>query len=146
MAGLTVPMAATFPEGGPDGAGAVSLADRRLMLSHGYCSIVSSENAAVIGGRLKPGQRATPGPIGRRATQLHITAGDNLQFGYIDRVIREPSLGARPCHYSLPRTLRQGIIQVTDRTILSVRSGMLRDVLPRRMSRNDINLDEIYAR
>lgn len=93
--GLTVPMVAVFSEGGSGGAEAISLADRRLMLSHGYYSVISPEGAAAIEGRLKPGQRATPELIERCATQLHITAEDNLQFGYIDRVIQEPSLGAR---------------------------------------------------
>lgn len=115
MAGLTVPMVAVFSEGGSGGAEAISLADRRLMLSHGYYSVISPEGAAAIEGRLKPGQRATPELIERCATQLHITAEDNLQFGYIDRVIQEPSLGARPYHYDFFRTLRQEIIRATDR-------------------------------
>ena len=84
--------------------------------------------------------------IERCATQLHITAEDNLQFGYIDRVIQEPSLGARPYHYDFFRTLRQEIIRATDETVLSVRSGMFRGALLRRMSRDDINLDEMYIR
>ncbi|MFR4119837.1 MAG: hypothetical protein ACLT2T_14140 [Bilophila wadsworthia] len=146
MAGLTVPMVAVFSEGGSGGAEAISLADRRLMLSHGYYSVISPEGAAAIEGRLKPGQRATPELIERCATQLHITAEDNLQFGYIDRVIQEPSLGARPYHYDFFRTLRQEIIRATDETVLSVRSGMFRGALLRRMSRDDINLDEMYIR
>ena len=129
MAGLTVPMVAVFSEGGSGGAEAISLADRRLMLSHGYYSVISPEGAAAIEGRLKPGQRATPELIERCATQLHITAEDNLQFGYIDRVIQEPSLGARPYHYDFFRTLRQEIIRATDETVLSVRSGMFRGAL-----------------
>ena len=135
-----------FSEGGSGGAEAISLADRRLMLSHGYYSVISPEGAAAIEGRLKPGQRATPELIERCATQLHITAEDNLQFGYIDRVIQEPSLGARPYHYDFFRTLRQEIIRATDETVLSVRSGMFRGALLRRMSRDDINLDEMYIR
>ena len=146
MAGLTVPMVAVFSEGGSGGAEAISLADRRLMLSHGYYSVISPEGAAAIEGRLKPGQHATPELIERCATQLHITAEDNLQFGYIDRVIQEPSLGARPYHYDFFRTLRQEIIRATDETVLSVRSGMFRGALLRRMSRDDINLDEMYIR
>lgn len=82
------------------------------MLSHGYYSVISPEGAAAIEGRLKPGQRATPELIERCATQLHITAEDNLQFGYIDRIIQEPSLGARPYHYDFFRTLRQEIIRL----------------------------------
>ena len=65
MAGLTVPMVAVFSEGGSGGAEAISLADRRLMLSHGYYSVISPEGAAAIEGRLKPGQRATPELIER---------------------------------------------------------------------------------
>lgn len=60
MAGLTVPMVAVFSEGGSGGAEAISLADRRLMLSHGYYSVISPEGAAAIEGRLKPGPSAPP--------------------------------------------------------------------------------------
>ena len=60
MAGLRVPVVAVISEGGSGGAEAIGLADKRLMLSHGYYSVISPEGAAAIEGRLKAGQRATP--------------------------------------------------------------------------------------
>lgn len=70
------------------------------MMSHGYYSVISPEGAAAIEGRLRGGgDRATPELIEFCASQLHITAEDNLKFGYIDKIIQEPVLGARPYHY-----------------------------------------------
>jgi Acetyl-CoA carboxylase alpha subunit len=93
MAGLRVPVVAVFSEGGSGGAEAIGLADRRLMLSHGYYSVISPEGGAAIEGRLKPGQRATPELIERCAQQLKMTAEDNLSFGLIDQIVKEPALG-----------------------------------------------------
>lgn len=147
MAGLTVPMVSVFSEGGSGGAEAISLADRRLMMSHGYYSVISPEGAAAIEGRLRDGQRATAELVEFCATQLHITAQDNLEFGYIDRIIEEPTLGVRPYHYDFYRTLRQEVIRATDEAVLSVRGlGMFRGLLLRRLSRDDLNLDEMYVR
>ena len=147
MAGLTVPMVAVFSEGGSGGAEAISLADRRLMMSHGYYSVISPEGAAAIEGRLRGGgDRATPELIEFCATQLHITAEDNLKFGYIDKIIQEPPLGARPYHYDFFRTLRQEVIRATDETVLAARGGMFRGMLMRRLSREGINLDEMFVR
>ena len=63
MAGLRVPVIAVISEGGSGGAEAIGLADKRLMLSHGYYSVISPEGAAAIEGRLKSGERATPEPV-----------------------------------------------------------------------------------
>ncbi|MCI7568421.1 MAG: acetyl-CoA carboxylase carboxyl transferase subunit alpha/beta, partial [Desulfovibrio sp.] len=43
MAGLRVPVVAVISEGGSGGAEAIGLADKRLMLSHGYYSVISPE-------------------------------------------------------------------------------------------------------
>lgn len=148
MAGLTVPMIATISEGGSGGAEAISLADRRLMLSHGYYSVISPEGAAAIEGRLRGGsKKADPELVEFCATQLHITAQDNLGFGYIDRIIQEPTLGARPWHYDFFRTLRHELIRATDEVFLSVRgTGLFRGMMMRRLNRDDINLDETWLR
>lgn len=73
------------------------------MLSHGYYSVISPEGAAAIEGRIKAGQRATPELIESCAQNLKMTAQDNL-VGYIDRVVQEPPLGARPWHFDFPTT------------------------------------------
>ncbi len=147
MAGLSVPLIAVFSEGGSGGAEAIALADKRLMLSHGYYSVISPEGAAAIEGRLKNGERATPELIESCASNLHLTAKDNLEFGYIDRIIDEPLLGARPYHFDFFRTLRQEIMRATDEVALSIRNPFsFRASGLRKVSADEINLDEIYIR
>jgi len=115
MGGLAVPIVAVFSEGGSGGAEAIALADRRLMLSHGYYSVISPEGAAAIEGGLKA--KASPELIERCAERLRITAGDNLKLGFIDRIVQEPPLGARPEHYEFFRQLRQEVIRATDEAV-----------------------------
>lgn len=121
MAALKVPVIAVFSEGGSGGAEAIGLADRRLMLSHGYYSVISPEGAAAIEGHLKQGERANPELIAKCAEQLKITAQDNLALGYIDKIVEEPPLGARPHHYDFFRNLRREVIRATDDVVLSTR-------------------------
>ena len=132
MSSLRVPIIAVISEGGSGGAEAIGLSDRRLMLSHGYYSVISPEGAAAIEGRLREGQRATPELIEKCAKQMKITAQDNLAMGYVDHVIQEPELGARPYHYDFFRTLRQEVLRATDEVVLSVRGiGMGRSIAAR---------------
>ena len=147
MAGLTVPIIAIFSEGGSGGAEAISLADRRLMLSHGYYSVISPEGAAAIEGRLRDGQRASAELVERCAGDLHLTAEDNLKFGYIDKIIQEPVLGARPYHYEFFRSLRQEVLRATDEVVLSARGlAPLRAAALRRLRDRELNLDDLYVR
>ncbi len=147
MAKLRVPVVAIISEGGSGGAEAIGLADKRLMLSHGYYSVISPEGAAAIEGRIKAGQRATPELIEYCAEALHITAQDNLEAGYIDQVIQEPPLGARPSHFDFYRTLRQEIIRSTDEVVISSRKMPgLRGIAISRRRNPDINLEERYMR
>lgn len=121
MAGLRVPVVAVFSEGGSGGAEAIGLADVRLMLSHGYYSVISPEGAAAIEGRIKQGQKASAELVENCARQLKITDEDNLALGFIDRIIQEPVLGARTEHFDFFRMLRQEVINATDEIILNVR-------------------------
>lgn len=121
MSNLRTPVIAVFSEGGSGGAEAIGLADRRLMLSHGYYSVISPEGGAAIEGRLKHGQRAGPELIEKCAVQLRITAQDNLRMGYIDNVIDEPDLGARTYNYDFFRRLRHEVLRATDEVYLSLR-------------------------
>jgi acetyl-CoA carboxylase carboxyl transferase subunit beta len=147
MAGLTVPIITVISEGGSGGAEAEALSDRRLMLSHGYYSVISPEGAPAIEGRLRAGQRASPELIEFCATHQHITAEDNKRMGYIDRIIQEPHLGARPFHYDFFRSLRQEILRATDEAVLSVRGiAWFRPMALRRLERSDLNLDQLYLR
>ena len=147
MAGLEVPVVAIFSEGGSGGAEAISLADKRLMFSHGYYSVISPEGAAAIEGRLKRGERSSSELIERCAADLNLTADDNVRFGYIDRVIQEPVLGARPYHFEFFRSIRQEVIRATDEVVLSVRGpASLRAMALRGLRDREINLDDMYVR
>ncbi|MDR3073881.1 MAG: acetyl-CoA carboxylase carboxyl transferase subunit alpha/beta [Deltaproteobacteria bacterium] len=151
MASLRVPIVAVISEGGSGGAEAIGLADRRLMLSHGYYSVISPEGAAAIEGRLREGERATPELIEKCAGQMKITAEDNLRMGYVDQVIQEPELGARPYHYEFFRSFRQEILRATDEVVLSVRGiGFFRSIGARfrrkKKSAGEMDYDTIHVR
>lgn len=147
MAGLRVPIIAVISEGGSGGAEAIGLADRRLMLSHGYYSVISPEGAAAIEGRLKKGERADPALIEQCAASLKITAQDNLRAGYIDKIIPEPPLGARPYHFDFFRTLRQELLRATDEVILSTRPiPVLREFAMQRRHAAQGDFDAMHMR
>lgn len=147
MAGLRVPVVAVISEGGSGGAEAIGLADRRLMLSHGYYSVISPEGAAAIEGKLKHGERASPELIAQCAENLRITAQDNLRFGYIDRIVQEPPLGARPWHFDFFRNLRQEVLAATDEIVISTRKmPVFRGWALSRRRAPDANLDELHMR
>jgi acetyl-CoA carboxylase carboxyl transferase subunit beta len=145
LAGLRVPVVAVFSEGGSGGAEAVGLADRRIMLSHGYYSVISPEGGAAIEAGLRGGDRATPELIEKCARQLRITAEDNLQNGYVDRVLQEPPLGARPAHYDFFRDLRRELIQATNEVVSSVKSMKLYRAMAVRTIKTD-DAESIYMR
>ena len=121
MAGLKVPIVAVISEGGSGGAEAIGLADTRIMMSHGYYSVISPEGAAAIEGRLRGGQRAEPKLIEHCAKQLKMTADDNRAMGFVDWKINEPELGARPEHYDFFRKLRKSVVSSTDEIVLNIR-------------------------
>ncbi|WP_319467039.1 carboxyl transferase domain-containing protein [uncultured Pseudodesulfovibrio sp.] len=125
MAGLPVPIIAIFSEGGSGGAEAIGMADKRLMLSHGYYSVISPEGAAAIEGRIKGSERAPVELIESCAISQRITAQDNLRNGYIDEIIEEPSLGARPDHFDFYKQMREQVVRATDEVALSIRGMSL---------------------
>jgi acetyl-CoA carboxylase carboxyl transferase subunit beta len=144
MAALKVPVVAVFSEGGSGGAEAIGLADMRLMFSHGYYSVISPEGAAAIEARTRQGQRAPVELIEKCANQLKITAQDNLESGYIDRIITEPALGARPENYDFFKLLRREVIRATDEVVISVK-GMkyFRSMALRRFRSREATLTEV---
>ncbi|MDR1776764.1 MAG: acetyl-CoA carboxylase carboxyl transferase subunit alpha/beta [Desulfovibrio sp.] len=147
MAGLSVPIVAVVSEGGSGGAEAIGLADKRLMLSHGYYSVISPEGAAAIEGRLKNGERASPELIEHCAAHLKIQAEDNLRFGYVDKIIQEPPLGARPWHFDFFRSLRQDVIRATDEVVISTRKmPVLRGLALARHRNPETDIDGLYIR
>jgi acetyl-CoA carboxylase carboxyl transferase subunit beta len=121
MAGLPVPIIAIFSEGGSGGAEAIGMADKRLMLSHGYYSVISPEGAAAIEGHIRGSERAPVELIESCAIAQQITAQDNLRNGYIDEIIQEPPLGVRADHFDFYKQLREQVVRATDEVTLSVR-------------------------
>ncbi|WP_432737611.1 acetyl-CoA carboxylase carboxyl transferase subunit alpha/beta [Maridesulfovibrio sp. FT414] len=121
MARIDVPIVSIISEGGSGGAEAIGLADRRLMLSHGYYSVISPEGAAAIEANLATGNRVGDRMISECARKLCITAADNLRMGYVDRIIKEPDLGAKPNSYEFFRTLRSEVIRATNEACVSVK-------------------------
>ncbi len=148
MAGIKVPVVACFSEGGSGGAEAIALADTRLMLSHGYYSVISPEGAGAIESGIRQGQRAPVEMIEGCAQNLKITAEDNKAMGYIDRIIQEPPLGARPTHYDFFKRLRQEMIMATDEVYLGVRGMKLfrTMALQRRKNVSVAEAESMYVR
>jgi len=140
MCGLNVPIIAIFSEGGSGGAEAIGMADKRLMLSHGYYSVISPEGAAAIEGRIRPPQRASQELIERCALHQRITAQDNLANGYIDEIVQEPPLGARAEHFDFYRQLREQVVHATDEVALSVRSVRIMRGLSMRLFKRDADV------
>lgn len=147
MCGLEVPIVAVFSEGGSGGAEAVGMADHRIMLSHGYYSVISPEGAAAIEGRIRGGQRAPVSLIEKCALHQRITAHDNLAGGYIDTVLEEPPLGARPEHFEFFRLVRAAVVRATDDVALSVRSmRFLRKTAMRWKKSDPEKVEDIFVR
>ncbi|MCL7486976.1 MAG: acetyl-CoA carboxylase carboxyl transferase subunit alpha/beta [Desulfobulbaceae bacterium] len=122
MTKLRIPMISVISEGGSGGAEAVGLSDFRLMFSHGYYSVISPEGAAAIEGKVREGTKVPPELVEKCATQLKITAADNLQLGSIDRIIQEPPLGAKSDDFNFFGLIRSEIIRATDEVILKTKS------------------------
>ena len=61
MTKLRVPMISMISEGGSGGAEAIGLSDYRLMVSHGYYSVISPEGAAAIEGKIREGSQGAEG-------------------------------------------------------------------------------------
>jgi acetyl-CoA carboxylase carboxyl transferase subunit beta len=149
MAGLRVPVVAVISEGGSGGAEAIGMADTRLMLSHGYYSVISPEGAAAIEARLRHGQRAKPEVVEKCARLLKITADDNLEAGYVDQVLVEPPLGALAHNYEFFKTLRNEMIRATNQVVLGTRGMKLfRSMAVRRHRkvRNNATGEDVYVR
>ncbi len=148
MSALRVPVIACCSEGGSGGAEAIALADTRLMLSHGYYSVISPEGAGAIESGIRQGQRAPAELIAECAERLKITAEDNLRMGYIDRVVPEPPLGARPTHYDFFKRLRQEMIMATDEAFLSARGlNFIRNMaIKRRKKTSPADAESMFVR
>ncbi|SMF20744.1 acetyl-CoA carboxylase carboxyl transferase subunit alpha/beta [Desulfovibrio gilichinskyi] len=145
MSRVNVPIVAVISEGGSGGAEAIGLADRRLMLSHGYYSVISPEGAAAIEANLSGGERVSEELIANCARKLCITAEDNFGLGYVDKIIQEPVLGAKPYHYDFFRNLRSELIRATNDVCAS--AGWAASIRPKWLSyKNSENGQDPFMR
>jgi len=122
MTKLRVPMISVISEGGSGGAEAVGLSDFRLMLTHGYYSVISPEGAAAIEGKVREGEKVPKELIEVCAERLKLTAEDNLELGTINRIIKEPPLGAKRDDFAFFSKLRAEVVRATDKVVLSSKS------------------------
>lgn len=152
---IRVPTISVISEGGSGGAEALGLSDFRLMLSHGYYSVISPEGAAAIEGKIREGKKVPRELVEFCANQLAITAPDNLKLGTIDRIIEEPSLGARRDDFAFFKRLKYEVMRATDEVVLktkSLRTFRAYEIKRQKMEEGsfdmdvswDLNEDEIY--
>jgi acetyl-CoA carboxylase carboxyl transferase subunit beta len=122
MTKLRVPMVSFISEGGSGGAEAVGASNLRLMGSRAYYSVISPEGAAAIEGKIREGEKVPRELVEHCAVQLKITAEDNLKLGTIDRIIKEPPLGAKQDDFDFFRRLRYEMIRATDEIVLKTKN------------------------
>jgi len=85
MVNLKVPIiVVVLGEGGSGGALAIGIGDRVVMLENAVYSVISPEGCAAI--LWKDAAQSA-----RAAESLRLTAGDLINFGLIDEIVREPS-------------------------------------------------------
>ena len=105
MAGLEQPsIAVVIGEGGSEGALALAVADRVLMLEHAIYSIISPEDAAGL-------MYQDEGRADEAAESLKLTAQDCKELGIVDMVVTEPPGGAHTNPDEVARQLRRVVIQ-----------------------------------
>lgn len=91
-------------EGGSGGALALAVADRVLILEHSIYSILSPEGFASI--LWKDGSRAK-----EAAEVMKITSQDLLEYGVVDRIIKEPHGGAHRNPLRMALFLKKQLIE-----------------------------------
>lgn len=105
LSGLPTPViSVVIGEGGSEGALALGVADRILMLENAIYFVVSPEGAASILYR-------NPNLAQEVAPALKLTAADCLVMGVIDRIVPEPQGGAHSDPEEAARLLRAILLQ-----------------------------------
>jgi len=95
-------------EANSEGAMALSVADRVLMLDNAVYEVIRPEDAAIIlyGGT---------GEAGEAAERLRLTSHDCLRLGIIDHTVSEPGDGAHTDHAEAALILRRSILRELSR-------------------------------
>ncbi len=105
MMELTVPTIAVITgEANSEGAMAMAVADRVLMLDNAVYEVMRPEDAAMM---LYGGE----GSAGDAAERLRLTSHDCLALGIIDRTVPEPGEGAHTDHARAALLLRRSILR-----------------------------------
>ncbi len=113
MSDLPTPiLSVIIGEGGSEGALALGIADRTLMLENAFLSVVSPERAASIFYRdIKKAEEL--------ASALRLTPADCKRLGIVDAIVPEPEGGAHTDHAEAARLLKnlllQHLLQIHDR-------------------------------
>ncbi len=125
MLDLPVPTIAVITgEANSEGAMAMAVADRVLMLDNAVYEVVRPEDAA----KLLYGESARAGEVAER---LRITSHDCLKLGIVDATVPEPGEGAHTDHNEAAMLLRRSIL----RELGGLRRQRARRRLDRRYSR-----------
>ncbi|WP_057976450.1 acetyl-CoA carboxylase carboxyltransferase subunit alpha [Caloramator mitchellensis] len=105
MSGIKTPIITLIiGEGGSGGALALAVADRVWMLEHSIYSILSPEGFASI--LWKDATRAK-----EAASYMKLTAQDHLEFGIIDKIIKEPIGGAHKDIEKTSESIKENLIK-----------------------------------
>ena len=108
MAELKIPIICTvIGEGGSDGALAIGVGDRTLMLEYGTYSVISPEGCASILWRDAAKAKDAAEQLGMTAKRLH-------GLGLVDKVVREPTGGAHRNPRQMARRLKAVLLNELD--------------------------------
>ncbi len=117
-------IAVIIGEGNSEGAVAMAVADRVLMLDNAVYEVIRPEDAAAI--LFQEAERA-----GEAAERLRITSHDCMRLGIVDATVSEPGEGAHTDHAETARLLRRSIL----RNLVPLRRLRTKKLLDRRYSR-----------
>lgn len=120
----TPTIAAIIGEGNSEGAVAMAVADRVLMLDNAVYEVIRPEDAAAI--LFQEAGRAE-----EAAERLRITSHDCLRLGIVDATVPEPGEGAHTDHAETARLLRRTVL----RNLVPLRRQRTRKLLERRYAR-----------
>lgn len=119
MSNLRTPIISiVIGEGGSGGALAMAVADEVWMLEHAIYSILSPEGFATI--LFKDASRAK-----EAANEMKITAQDLINFGIIDRIIKEPLGGAHTNVDEMAVSIKRNLEESINRLIVEPVESLL---------------------
>ena len=125
MARLPVPVVVVIiGEGASGGALGVGVGDRILMLENAWYSVISPESCSQILWRSWDYKEDA-------AQSLKLTAPDLIEFGVIDRIVREPEGGA---HRDPPAAIRSAA-EAIEETLAEIDDAAPEDLIRRRIEK-----------